>query len=40
MNHIALSTSELRGFRGETKWQEQFKAFAIMGQHKRDSSIG
>lgn len=39
MNHFALSTSELRGFRGETKCQEQF---AVMGQHtrKRGSSTG
>jgi len=42
MSHIALSTSELRGFRRETKWQEQFQAFAVMGQHvrKRDSLTG
>lgn len=35
MNHIVLSASELRNFMGETKWQEQFKAFAVMGQHMR-----
>lgn len=42
MNHIALSSSELRGFRGEAKCQESFKAFAVMRQHisKRDSLTG
>lgn len=32
MDHTVLSTSELRNFMGETKWQGQFKAFAVMGQ--------
>lgn len=42
MNHIALSASELRGFRGEAKCQEPFKAFAAMRQHvsKRDFLTG
>lgn len=42
VNHIVLSASELRGIREEIKWQQQFKAFAVMGQHvrKRDFSTG
>lgn len=33
MNHVSLSASELRGFRGESKCQKAFKAFAVMRQH-------
>lgn len=31
MNHVALSASELRGFRGEAKCQKPFKAFEARG---------
>lgn len=39
MNHVALPASEIKGFKGEMRWQEQFKAITIAGQNARKKRL-
>lgn len=35
MNHVALPASEIKGFKGEMRCQEQFKTIAVAEKNAR-----
>lgn len=39
MNHVALPASEIKGFKGEMRCQEQFKTIAVAGKNARKKRL-
>ena len=39
MNHVALPASEIKGFKGEMRCQEQFKTIAVAEKNARKKKI-